>query len=69
MEDSVLLIVWISHEPGKLARVTMNHSEIQRAEVLVEGEVSKIIINIEEECVLVVLWWFRVRKPIQFIYK
>ena len=46
----------------------MHHCQIEWPEVLVEWEVSQIIINIEEEGILKVLWWSLVTHPVQFIY-
>ena len=68
VEDSVIRIVFVSQQAGELSRVSMHHCEVQRPEIFVEREVSKIIINIEKECVLVILRWFRTRNPVQFIY-
>jgi len=45
----------------------MNHSQIEWAKILVEGEVSEIIINIEKESVLEVLWWLSVGDPIKLV--
>ena len=46
----------------------MHHRQIEWSEVLVEWEVSQIIINIEEEGILKVLWCLHVTHPVQFIY-
>ena len=42
----------------------MNHGKVERAEVLVEGEVAQIIIDVEEECVLEILWRLEIRHPV-----
>ena len=47
----------------------MYHRQIQWAEILVKRHVSKVIVNIEEESVLVVLWWFVIGYPIKLAYK
>ena len=67
MEDLVLAVVLVPEQPGEFPRVSVDHSEIQRSKVLVEGEVSQIVIDIEEECILEVLWWFDVRNPVKLV--
>lgn len=69
MEDAILLVVLIPEKSGELSCISVDHCEIERAEVLVEWEVGEIIVNIEEECILEVLWWLVIRNPIQFIYR
>ena len=67
VENSILLVVLVSQKSGELSGVSMNHCQIQGAEVLVEWEVGQIVVNIEEESVLVVLRRLRVTNPVQFI--
>lgn len=69
MENSILLKFSISQQPGELPGEPMNHSEIERTEILIEGEVLEIIINIEEESIFEILWCFAVRYPIEFVYR
>jgi len=38
----------------------MDHSQIQWTEIFVEWEIGKIVIDVEEEGILEVLWWFLV---------
>jgi len=68
VEYSIIRIVLVSQQPSELSRVSMHHRKVQRPEIFVEWEVSKIVINIEKECILVILRWFRTRNPIQFIF-
>ena len=46
----------------------MDHRQIQWAEVFVEREVSKVVVNIKEECVLEILWRLGVTDPVKFVY-
>ena len=46
----------------------MDHGQIERPKVLVEREVSEIVIDVEEEGVLEVLWWSQVTNPIELVY-
>ena len=45
----------------------MNHRQIEWSKVLVEREVRKVVVDIEEERVLVVLRWLRVGHPVQLV--
>lgn len=67
MEYTILLVILISKESGKFSCISVNHSEVQWAEVLVEWEVREIVVDVKEECVLEVLWWLVIRNPIEFI--
>ena len=57
VEDPVVLVALISQEPGQFSSESVNHGEIQRTEVFVEGKVSKVVIHVEEERIFVILWW------------
>lgn len=57
----------ISEETSELSGVSVNHSKVERSEVLVEWEVSQIVVDIEEECVLEILWRSEVTNPIELI--
>jgi hypothetical protein len=35
----------------------MDHRQVKRPKVLVEWEISQIVIDVEEESILEVLWW------------
>lgn len=67
MEDPVFRVSVVSQQSCKLSRVSVHHCEVQGTEVLVEREVSKVIINVEEESVLKVLWRFDVTDPVQLV--
>ena len=67
MEDSVLRVALVSQKPSELTCVSVDHGQIERPKVLVEWEVGEIVIDIEEECVLEVLWWSQVTNPIEFV--
>ena len=45
----------------------MYHSKVQWPKVFVEWEVSQIVVDVEEESVLEVLWWFGVTNPVKFV--
>ena len=47
----------------------MNHGKVKRTEILIKRKVCQVIINIEKERVFIVLWWFGIRYPVQFVYK
>lgn len=42
----------------------MNHGQIEWTEILVEGEVREIVVDVKEESILVVLWRFHVGHPV-----
>lgn len=48
--------------------ITMDHSQIQWAEILVEGHVGEVIINVEEESVGNVDRGFLIGDPVKFIW-
>ena len=45
----------------------MDHRKIEGTEIFVEWEVCQIVVDIEEEGILVILWWLGSRHPIQFV--
>ena len=45
----------------------MDHGQVERPKVLVEWEVSEVVIDVEEESVFEVLWWSLVTHPIEFV--
>lgn len=47
----------------------MDHGQVQGTEVFVEREISQIVVDIEEESILEVLWWFGIGNPVEFVYK
>ena len=46
----------------------MHHGKVQGTEILVEWEVSQIVVDVKEKCVCVVLWWFDSGDPVKFIF-
>ena len=67
VENFVLRITLISQESCEFPGVPMDHGQIERSKVLVEWEVSQVVINIEEAGILVVLWGLGVTHPVQFV--
>ena len=47
----------------------MDHGKVQRTKVLVKWHVSKVVINVEEEGIFVVLGRLMVRDPVQLVYR
>lgn len=47
----------------------MDHGKVQWPEILVEWHISKIIVNVEEKGILIILWRLIVRYPVQLICK
>ena len=45
----------------------MDHGQIEWPEVLVEWKVSEVVVDVEEEGILEVLWWSEVADPIELI--
>ena len=45
----------------------MDHGQVEGPKVLVEWEVSEVVIDVEEEGVFEVLWWSLVTYPIEFV--
>ena len=45
----------------------MNHCQIQRSKIFVEGEIGQVVVDVEEESILVILRWLGVGNPKQFI--
>jgi hypothetical protein len=37
----------------------MHHGQVQRSKIFVEWEISEIVVDIEKECILVILRWLR----------
>ena len=69
VEDAVLRVVLVAEEAGQLAAVPVHHGEVQRAEVLVEGEVSEVVVDVEKEGVLKVLRRLLITDPVEFVCK
>ena len=67
MEDTIVGVVLVAQQPGQFPRIPMHHRQVQRTEIFVEREVRQIVVDIEEECILVILWWLCARDPIEFI--
>ena len=68
MENTVLLEIFVSEKSSELAGKPMHHRQIQRSKILVEWEIRQVVVDVEEESILVILRWLRVRNPKQFIY-
>ena len=45
----------------------MSHGKVEGSKVFVEWEVRQIIVDVEEEGVLEVLWWFGIGNPVEFV--
>jgi hypothetical protein len=45
----------------------VDHGEVERAKVFVEGEVGEVVVNVEKESVLEILWCLSVRNPVEFV--
>lgn len=68
VEDAIRRVVLVLKESGQLSTEPVDHRQVQRTKVLVEREVGQVIVDVEEERILVVLRWFGVRDPVQFVY-
>jgi hypothetical protein len=69
VEDPIFIVVLIPQESGELPGISVYHGKIQWSEILVEGHIGQIVVNIEEKGVLVVLWGLEVTQPVKFVYK
>lgn len=58
VEYPVLRVVLVSQESCQLTSISMNHGQVERSKILIKWEIGQIIVNIEEESILEVLWWF-----------
>lgn len=67
MEDSVLLVVLISKKSGELPAVSVDHCQVEWTKVPVEGEIGEVVVDVEEEGVLEVLWRLGVRDPVKLV--
>lgn len=67
VEDPILREVLVAKETSQLTRESVDHGEVKRAEILVEGKVGQIVVYVEEERILVVLWRLEVRDPEQLV--
>jgi hypothetical protein len=47
----------------------MDHCQVEGAEVFVERKISEILIDVEEKCIFIILGRFRIRDPVQLVYK
>lgn len=63
MEDSGIVLAVRLVKLSKFSAVTMYHSQVERPEVLIEWHIYKIIVNVEEESILVILGRLNVRNP------
>jgi len=68
VKDTIVGVVLVAEQPSQLARIPMDHCQVQGTEIFVEREVRQIIVDIEEECILVILRWLCARYPIQFVF-
>lgn len=67
VEDPVILVRFVSEESGQLSGVSVNHSKVQWTEVLIKWKIGEIVVDIEKECIFVVLRWLGIRYPKEFI--
>lgn len=67
VEYPVLRVVLVSQETGQLSGVSVDHGQVEGAEVAVEWEVGEVVVDIEEEGVLEVLWGLCITHPVQLI--
>ena len=64
MEDFVFRITLISQKSCKLPGVSVHHGKIKWSEIFVEWEVSQVVVDVEEECILEVLRWLLITDPV-----
>ena len=64
VENLIFLEILVAKEASELSGEPVDHREVQGAEVLVEREVGEVVVDIEEEGVLVVLWWLQIGHPV-----
>ena len=67
MENSICRVALISQQPSQLSRVSVHHRQVERAEIFVEREVREVVIDVKKVGVFVILRWFFVGNPIQFV--
>jgi len=67
MENAVRSIVLVLQESGELTRKPMHHRQVERAKIFIEGEVCKVVINVEEKGILVVLRRVRSGHPVELV--
>jgi hypothetical protein len=66
VEHTVVVVIFVAQESGEFPSVSMYHSQIKWAEILVEWHVSQIVVDVEEKGLFVVLRWFVISDPIKF---
>ena len=59
----------VSQKSGEFSTVSVYHGQIKWSKVSIEREIGKVVINVEEEGVLEVLWRFRITDPVKLIYR
>ncbi len=64
VEHSVFLVVLVFQKSRQFSRVPMDHGQVQRSEILVERKICKIVVNVEEVGVFVILRRLGVRHPV-----
>ena len=68
MEDPVLRVILVTQKSCELPGIPVHHRKIEGSEILIEGEICKIVVDVEEKGVLEVLWRLGIRNPIKFVY-
>lgn len=67
VEDSALTVVLVLEQPSQFSRKPVDHCQVKWAEVLVEGKIRQVLVDVEKEGVLVVLRRLDIADPVQLI--
>ena len=66
IHNRLALVVWRLQQLVEFAAVAVDHGEVEGAEVLVEGHVGEVRVNVEEESILDVGGRLGVGDPVEF---
>jgi hypothetical protein len=50
----------VSKKSGQFTGISVDHGEVEWTEVSVEWKVGQVVVDIEEEGIFEILWWFDV---------
>ena len=69
MEYLALPVVRVLEQTSKLSCKSVDHGKVEWTEVFVEWVVGEVAVDVEKECIFIILRWLSICDPVQLVYR
>ena len=68
MEYLTLTVVLVLEQTSQLSGKSVDHRQVEWTEVFIEWVVCQVTVDVEKECIFIILRWLSICNPVQLVY-